>query len=87
MYARKFSFRCFSIKFIPVKKIVVFLNLIFVFCMSNENEKTIQDSRLKNEIDKAIRLIKSNSGFGNIVINIYEGKAINIKATLSTDLR
>lgn len=55
--------------------------------MSNENEKTIQDSRLKNEIDKAIRLIKSNSGFGNIVINIYEGKAINIKATLSTDLR
>lgn len=45
------------------------------------------NAKIKNEVDKAIRLIKSNSGYGQIIMSIYDSKVVNIKVTLSSDLK
>lgn len=57
--------------------------------MSDKNREAIhtEDHKIRNEVDKAIRLIKSNTGYGNILILIIDGKAVNIKTTLSTELK
>jgi hypothetical protein len=51
------------------------------------NSVSINENKIRNEVDKAIRLIKSNTGHGQIVLSIYEGRVKNIKTTLSTDVK
>lgn len=52
-----------------------------------DSERKIQMIKLQNEIDNCIRLIRQHSGFGQIIISIYENKVSNIKTSSSKDLK
>ncbi len=53
----------------------------------NFNVKDIDTARIMNKLEAKINLIKSNTGYGNILINIYDKKVTNIKATISEDVK
>lgn len=54
---------------------------------ANFNVKDIDTARIMNKVESKINLIKSNTGYGNILINIYDKKVTNIKATISEDVK
>lgn len=53
----------------------------------NFNRVDIEVSKMINKIESKIMLIKNNSGYGSILINIYDKKVTNIKTTISEDVK
>ena len=89
-----FLFGVLSYNFYERKKQFILLNKFNYICMTENNipdnignSVSINENKIRNEVDKAIRLIKSNTGHGQIVLSIYEGRVKNIKTTLSTDVK
>ena len=52
----------------------------------NNNLSSIGNKKVLNMIESNIELIKSKSGFGCVVISVYDKKVSNIKATITTDI-
>ena len=52
----------------------------------NYNLSSIDNKKVLNMIESNIELIKSKSGFGCVVISVYDKKVSNIKATITTDI-
>ena len=53
---------------------------------TNYNLSSIDNKKVLNMIESNIELIKSKSGFGCVVISVYDKKVSNIKATITTDI-
>ena len=53
---------------------------------TNYNLSSIDNKKVLNMIETNIELIKSKSGFGCVVIAVYDKKVSNIKATITTDI-
>lgn len=52
----------------------------------NYNTLSIDTKKVLNLIESNIELVKNKSGFGTIVISVYDKKVSNIKATITQDL-
>jgi len=53
------------------------------------NFNRVDSATLKtmNLIEAKINLIKNNTGYGNLIISIYDKKVTNIKTTISEDIK